>query len=216
MKRKKFRLTKEEMTQIKSAVKEAEMKTSGEIVPFIVAQSDEYWWVHGIWAGLGWVIVTTIVYCLSFRTDEVLPIANLFFYQSAGVLFGLSIALLPAVKRITIPKAVRAHNVHREVMASFVGAGLPETKHRTGVLLYLSVLERRVEILADKGIHDKLSNEYWQSHVDKIVKGIHAGTPVHVICEVISHIGGELAEAFPRHADDVNELSDEVHLSPED
>lgn len=216
MKRKKFKLSQEELTRIKSAVKEAELKTSGEIVPFIVAQSDDYWWVHGIWAGLGWFVVTALVYFLSLKTDDVLPIANLVFYQSAGVLFGLSLALIPAVKRITIPKAVRAHRVHREVLASFVGAGLPETKHRTGVILYLSVLERRIEILADRGIHEKLSNQYWQDHVDRIVKGIHSGTPVQVICEVISHIGGELAESFPRHSDDVNELSDEVHLSPED
>ena len=216
MKRKKFRLSDSDKESLKAAVSRAEGKTSGEIVPFIVSSSGDYLWVHLFWALGGGLAAWPILWKVASSGHFAMGMAELVLGQWAGVIIGAMIPLIPWVKRMSVPAGVLNRNVHRAVMASFVGAGLTETKDRTGVLLYLSVFERRIQILAEKGINEKMPKGYWQSHVDKIVKGIHSGRPAQVLCEVIDQIGDQLASTFPRAADDVNELSDEVHLEPAD
>ncbi len=215
MKRKRIRLTVAEQDRIKAAVRKAESQTSGEIVPFIVASSDDYAWVHLVWGIAGWIGSCFILLFLRSHSQWALELGQILLIQWSGVVMGAMFPLVPIIKRSSIPKSVLHHSVHREVMASFVSAGLTETAHRTGILIYLSVLERRIEILADKGIDSKTPKGYWQSHVDTIVKGIHSGRPAEVLAEVIEKIGQELATAFPRSADDINELSDEIHTEPE-
>lgn len=216
MKRKKVRLTPTEKERLKSAVHKAESMTSGEIVPFIVSASDGYLWVHLLWGFAGWISSCLLIWGRSAYAHWALDFGEILIFQWVGVIVGILIPLVPTIRRLSVPKSVLNHNVHREVLASFVGAGLTETRHRTGVLIYLSIFERRIQILADKGINSKTPQGYWQSHVDTIVKGIHSGRPAEVLAEVIEKIGEQLSESFPRSADDVNELSDEVHLAPAD
>jgi putative membrane protein len=213
MKRKRFQISDSDRKRIENAVKAAEANTSGEIVPFIVPDSDSYWWVHALWGGLGWVVSSLVLWIVHHERDWGFALVPTLFWQSAGMVFGFALAFLPFFRRLVIPGYLRRHNVHREVLANFVVAGLTATRDRTGVLLYLSILERRIEILADTGISEKLPSGYWQNQVDTIVRGIHQGSPVDVFCEVIEVIGKDLAEHFPPRADDTNELSDRVHLN---
>ncbi len=216
MKRKKIKLSQAEKDRLKEAVRKAESKTSGEIVPFIVASSGDYLWVHLVWALAGAMAGTFAIWCQSTYSHFALTFGEMALILWSGVLIGALLPLIPFLKRISVSKTVLTRNVNREVMASFVGAGLTETKDRTGVLIYLSVFERRIQILADKGINSKAPKNYWQSHVDAVVKGIHSGRPSEVLSEVIEEIGEQLSASFPRAADDVNELSDEIRLEPAD
>jgi putative membrane protein len=89
-------------------------------------------------------------------------------------------------------------------------SGVYDTRDRTGILIFISALEHRVELLADKGINEKIPGEKWDSIVHHIVNGIKSGALVKHLTESISRCGELLAEHYPIQPDDVNELKDDM------
>jgi putative membrane protein len=84
-----------------------------------------------------------------------------------------------------------------------------ETRERSGVLLFLSEAERRVELLADRGIHERVGTEDWQALVNAVVESIRTGHAGDGIASAVDAIGARLAQHFPPSPDDINELPDE-------
>ena len=122
------------------------------------------------------------------------------------------IPLLKFVKRALVPKRAQKIKVHQQARNIFWDRGLTETKERNGLLILVSLLERRVAILADKGIHLKVGKDYWDNEVNQIVSGILSGKMVEALCRAIENIVKKLKEHFPHKKDDVNELADSVRL----
>ena len=89
-------------------------------------------------------------------------------------------------------------------------SGVYNTKDRTGVLIFISALEHRVELLADKGINEKIPQEKWDSILNHIIDGITSGQLVKHLSESISECGKLLAEHYPIQPEDVNELKDDI------
>ena len=92
----------------------------------------------------------------------------------------------------------------------FEGLGMARTKKRNGVLIYLSLADRRFAILGDEGIHEKTGGGFWNDVAltiktffgrGEFAEGLHAG---------IRQIGEKLALYFPREKRDTNELPDEI------
>ncbi len=222
-----FRISKEERKLIEDAVLNAEKKTCGEIVPMIVRQSDDYGWIPWFWSGI-FVALTTLV--LWFASSHAPWAISLFekighfvglsiwgvtlhdaiIAQSFAAVLGYAVGCIELIKRKTLPKQTAAENVHRQCMANFVAAGLTQTRDRSGVLIFLSHLEHRVEILADKGIYEKVPATFWKEQSDKIVTGIRKGVHAQALADAILTIGNTMAEPFPRRADDMNELPNRV------
>jgi len=92
----------------------------------------------------------------------------------------------------------------------FFNLGLNHTKDHTGILIMLSIDERRVEIRAGQSINKFHDQETWQELADVIVAGMKENKPEVGICETVNMAGIILAEHFPIQPDDVNEISDEV------
>jgi putative membrane protein len=195
--KKKHLLSDAEIEKIKQAVAQAEKYTTGEIVPALVPASDHYAWVHGAWAVIGWVIVSASVWGISFASPWAHSVKEILIWQMLGILFGYLIAYVPTFKRFLVSEKIRKHYVSRQSLACFMEAGLHETHDRTGVLIYLSVFEKQVKILADKGINEKVPAGFWQSQVDSIVSGIHSRNEADVLCKVIEGIGKKLSEYYP-------------------
>lgn len=98
--------------------------------------------------------------------------------------------------------------VHQRARREFASMGIGNTADRTGILIMLSLKERRVEVLADKGINDKV--KAWEEVVEIIVSNIKQGKQAAGIIQAVEFVGKILAEHFPRKKDDTNELSDEI------
>jgi putative membrane protein len=111
-------------------------------------------------------------------------------------------------RRLVSSQAQRAAVLARAEQ-SFLEQGVTETRDRSGVLLFLSEAERRVELLADRGIHERVGTEDWQMLVNDVVKAIREGRPGAGIAGAVDAIGARLAQHFPPRSDDVNELADE-------
>jgi len=201
MKAEKF-FTEIEKERIRQAVVAAESKTAGEVVPMIVPSSARYTEIEllGLVAGLcaGMIIEW-------FWSD---PWGSPYFqlWPVFGALFGYLIGRIPDVKRLLAPRNRMTAAVHTLGLASFTEQGLHYTKDHTGILILVSLLEHRVEVLADRGINQKVAQGTWDEVVHIITAGIKSGQACDAFCKAIERCGDILAAHFPRQADDQDEL----------
>lgn len=208
--------SEQDLKRIEAAITEAEKLTRGEIVAMIVRASSDYRWVSWIWAGTGVTLASVALTAIEWRSQWSFSLAEIFQYQLLGALVGGALSLLRPLQRLVLTPGQTARRVHREALANFTASGLHETKDRSGILIYISELEKRVQIFADSGIHGHAGEPYWDKMVKEIVTGIGAGRPGDAVCHAIGRIGEKLAEHFPAGADHKNELSNEVRLGPAD
>ncbi len=100
--------------------------------------------------------------------------------------------------------------VELRAVREFRKMGVHKTKERTGVLIMVSMAERRVRIIADEGIHSRVEDGTWDRIVDMISRQIKEGKPKEAVVSAVLAVGKTLARHFPARAGDTNELSNEV------
>lgn len=199
--------TLDEQEKIQNAIVDAEQRTSGEIVPMIVATCRPYAEIElgGLAAGLTMGTIAAL-----FLHDPWGPIQTQLSLPLAGSILGYFLCRIPAIKRRLIPKASIADAVHLRSLAAFTANGLHYTKARTGILILASLFERRVVVLADQGINDKVQPGTWNGICDIITSGLKSKNSCAAFCTAIEECGKILARHFPRSPDDRNELEDKL------
>ena len=113
---------------------------------------------------------------------------------------------IPALKRLFISQAEITEEVGEAALTAFFRHRLAETRDRTGILLFVSVYERRAMVLADKGINLKVPPETWQQVVDLVLEGIREGRAADGLCEAVTRCGQLISAQFPVRAGDKDEL----------
>jgi putative membrane protein len=199
--------TEEEEQRIEQAVIAAESKTSGEIVPVIVAASGRYAEAELTAVVMGLILGTVIEFIWH---DPWGTVPAYILWPAAGAVAGYAIASIPAVKRRLLPRRRIAEAVHLRSLAAFAGHGLHYTKDETGILIFASLFERRVVVLADRGIDAKVAPGTWQGVVDILTQGLKSGNACDGFCKAIERCGQILARHFPRQAGDRDELPNKV------
>ncbi|MCF7919285.1 MAG: TPM domain-containing protein [Candidatus Cloacimonetes bacterium] len=215
------KLTAADREKIASAVGKAELKTSGEIATAVIRQSNDYAIYELSIAVLLSLIYGTLLVIFTEQIESWLQ--GSFWGYHSGFLTGFyvfSIFLLililyflgnmPVLDRLIVPVKARERWVKRRAQQHFSETGVGHTKDGTGILIFISLLEQRVELLADWGIAEKVSPEIWQGVLNHIIEGIKNGRMVDSLCESIEICGDLLSADFPRQADDVNELADGI------
>jgi len=125
-------------------------------------------------------------------------------------LFGHWVLANPALLRRCVPKEVMDRAVHERAEQLFVSLGVTETRERSGILVLLSSLERRVELLADRGIYQQLGGEVWNQLVAELSVSIKNGAAKAGLERLLAQLGDELAARYPVRPDDTNELSNRI------
>ncbi len=191
---------------ISEAIRKAEGTTSGEIV-FAIADSSAHYHHATLQAALAGMVLATAIY-LALPVGHSIAIA----LWTQLVSFALCLAVMPRIpwRRWFIPVREMRARVHEAALMEFYSRGLYRTREENGILIFLSCFERHVVVLGDRGIHQKMGDHHWHEVRDRIIQGIRQGRACEGICEAIESCGRALAEHFPRRADDVNELTDEV------
>ncbi len=110
------------------------------------------------------------------------------------------------LKRWFISQREIDEEVEEAALTGFFKEGLYRTRDETGVLVFISVFEHKVWILADRGINEKVSEDQWDDIVKIIVDGIKHNRPAESICEAVAKIGDLLKMHFPIGPDDTDEL----------
>ena len=200
-------LTAPDRLAIEKAVREAEAATSGEIVVMAVAESSNY--PSAILAASGAIaLVLALAGALSLRNENLwvfLALFALFFIVAHEI-----VKRIPLLKRPFVSRREIAEEVEEAAIHSFYHRKVHETRDRTGILIYISLYEHSVRVLADAGIDAKVGKQTWQGVVDTITKGIRDRRQGEAIREAVGICGKLLSQHFPRKSDDRNELSDAV------
>ncbi len=94
----------------------------------------------------------------------------------------------------------------------FAALGMHRTAHRSGVLVYLAIEDRKLAIVGDEGIHTRVGDDYWTGVRDRMVERLRAGAVRGAVIGAVAEVGTTLARFFPRGPDDVDELPDDISL----
>jgi putative membrane protein len=199
-------LSESDEQQIAERIAGVERQTAGELVVIVAAQSSAYDRQRAFAAALATFLLALAVYLFVPHVPGAWVISG-----QAPVFVGLyALAGMPALLRLLVPDAVRELEVSARAKQLFIERGVTETRDRSGVLVFLSEAERRLEIVADKGVHERVGSEGWQRMLNDVVGAIRAGAAGRGVLGAVDAIGGVLREHFPPRPDDVNELPDAV------
>lgn len=199
-------LKPERVQLVEDAVKAAELKTSGEIVPMIVRRSSTVGHVplllmsilvsvFMILDGPGWQYAWLGEHWAWYLLDGVVLL-----------LVSTSLSRLEIVQRLLTTNADQTDQVEMRAELEFFESSVHVTDDATGVLLFVSLMEHRAVVLADKGIDAKVSSETWDEVCQLMIDGIRKGHVGLGLVAAIERCGEILAAEFPIEADDENEL----------
>lgn len=195
--------TPEEQQRIEAAVRQAELQTSGEIVPMLVDEAFDYPRAE-IFGGGFFSLGLAVLCSWWFGHSSVWVFLPIFL---AGYLpCKWLVRALPGLKRRFIPQQVMAEEVEEKALVSFLEHGLHRTREGTGILILVSLFEHRVHVLADQGINAKVDKGTWDEIVRAVTVGIREGRACEALCAAIARCGELLQKDFPRRADDRDEL----------
>ena len=198
-------LSEEDKQAVSEAIRKAEAVTSGEIVFALTVASGRY--VDASFRGAILIMAAATAVYLVLPVNHL--IQALLWTETIAFAFSFGVITYLPWRRWFIPKHEMEARVHDAALTEFYTSGLYRTRDSNGVLIYLSVLERRVVVLGDRAIHDKMGDR-WDEVRDTIIRGIRERRARAGICAAVEICGRSLAEHFPRKADDTNELSNDV------
>jgi len=208
--------TASDLEAVAEAAREAELRTAGEIVPYVVGACDDYdeagWkaaalgalagaaggfvvrFLAGVWGGSSahWVVAPAVVVAL------------------AGFLV---CRWFPAVRRSFVRDEILDLRARRRAATAFLDEEVFDTRERTGILIFVAVFEHRVVVMGDAGINQAVPDGAWEGVVDDVVAGIRRGQPAAALVDAIQECGRLLEEhRVEIRPDDADELPNELRL----
>lgn len=222
-------LSPSDREQIAEAVAKAEARTSGELVCVLARSVSNYREVPLAWAALAALVVTPLAVAFGVRPSALLNLADRGWtvghaaaldatlgsafaaYAAvqalAFVVVGL-IVLIPPVRRLLTPGALKRHRVHRAAFTHFAAIGLTAEDAPTGIVIFACEQDRRVEVVAGEAIHKKCGEEAWREAVRSVQAGMKSGAEAGGFVKAIEICGDALARHFPVTAENPNRLPD--------
>jgi putative membrane protein len=195
--------------RVAEAIRAVEAQTAAEVVVAVRPSSGSYRSVDlvvGITLAMG-ALCLFLFHPEPFDYD-VFPLEML----AVLVIGTIASEYLTPLRRALASSKAQRDNVVRAAKAAFVDLGVHRCKGRNGVLVYVSMFERDVEVVGDVGIDPEALGAPWKDAVFSLRAAIARGARVERFLAGLAALGPALAEAFPRAHDDENELSDEVHV----
>jgi putative membrane protein len=211
--------------RVSDAVHAAEAGTSGEIVTIVADHSDRYldlalWWSAGFT-----ILMLTLLALFPESYDKLSALVTGGWLVETDFADGTRIALALAIISFGLarllmqfvpirlaftPGIVKARRVRRRAVRYFKAGAERRTVGRTGILIYLSLKERRAEIVADEAIHGAVAEEEWGKAMADLIEEVSKGRVADGMIAAIADVGLILAQHFPRSDDDRNELPDRL------
>jgi len=189
---------------IGAAVREIEAKTNAEIVVAVRGRSGPYRHADYLFgavvtfAGLMFVLFSPF----EFHTYWI-PLDVVLLFLAGTFVSSRS----DSIRRLLTTPAFRARAVRTGAAAMFYEAGIANTSAENGLLIYLSLLEQRMEVIADRGVLKAIPPLKWNHLVFELKRVGHAATPDKLIT-AMRELGVVLAEHMPATGENPNELAD--------
>jgi putative membrane protein len=220
-----IRLTDADREKVSAAIAAAEANSSGKIVAVATPISDAYhdvalhWALVPLFAVLAWAAwaPTALVWWYNFlfggwSPDPTLSQLLTFLMVLAALKFTVALLILKwmPLRLLLTPAATKHRRVRRRAVAIFQAAAAGRTTGKTGILIYLSLGERRAEIVADEAILKVTDEHTWGEAMTALLTEVRDGKVGDGIVAAIERVGAVLAEHFPRSPDDANEIPDKL------
>lgn len=193
---------------IRKAIRDIEKNTDGEIVCIITKQSGRYLLYPILIAALLALILPVLNTASVYWGDGSDVIT--FSLQSIAFLVFVILFTMTGLRYTLTPRAVMIDRCRRHALEQFFSQNLHETLNRTGIMLFVSFDEKYVDIIADKGINDKVEETDWQSIINEFVKDVKSNDIERAFVGAINSSGGMLTEHFPCKEKNPNELSNHL------
>lgn len=191
----------------RATVQEIEAQTSAEIVVALRRVSGSYRDADYL-AGFLLALIALLVMLFADHTFPLLSFpAGMIGAFALGAFFSNGIA--PLRRALTTPSRRRAQ-VRTAARAAFVDQGISRTQGRTGILVFVSLFEREVEVVADLGVDPVLLGDDWTRAITALRASMTPRPAFDHFRVALRGLTAPLAHAMPRAEDDVNELPDEV------
>jgi putative membrane protein len=198
--------TQEGKQHVKQAIATVEAQTSAELVVAVRPRVTHYRHVDYL-VGFACSLLALLVF-LFYPVD--FEIATMPMDSLAAFAFGSVLsAHCPPLRRVLVSRRLVETAVRRAACAAFVDLGITRTTGRNGILIFVSMYERRVEVIADVGIDQPLLGAAWAAIVADLGRAV-AKTDLNAFVIALNALGPALGGAMPRAEDDRNELPNEV------
>jgi putative membrane protein len=200
-------LTEESKAALADAVRTVESCCSAELVVAVRPWTGSYLHadlIAGILAGLAalaFLLWSRWTFALAwFVIDPVL----------VGALAGLATSRSTLLRRLLTPARERRRRVETAARSTFVERRIHGTSGRTGILLYISVLEREAAVVVDLGVEALAATDGWKEAVREIERAVRGGADGTAVAERLRGLGALLSPVLARGENDVDELPNEV------
>ncbi len=111
--------------------------------------------------------------------------------------------------RVHVESRCRGDALKRAVQV-FKSLKMHKTELHNGTLVYLAMKDRKFAILGDRGINEKVPDDFWDDVKERMSVHFKKGDFAAGITIAVEMIGEKLKAFFPYKADDINELSDDI------
>lgn len=205
-------ISADDCDQIEAAVRRAEKTTCGEIVPMLVQSSVQLSVPRRLL-----FISLLLVIVIGLNLLE----SHFDFYSILGICIELALCALAAaiaflapipafLVRLMLSKYDLQQLVEKQAELEFYRLGINGTERQSGVLMFVSLTEHRAVVLADKSIAEKLPTQTWNQVLTTLLSGIKQDQAVKGFVDAIDMSAAILAEHFPQHASDKDELANRL------
>lgn len=213
------RFSSHDLERIKAAVRTAEDKISGEIVPVFVEKSGIYTIAvyRGFlaFAALGFLAIVLFDRYSNYFQDLAVydPLMIFLWVVMVGMLGALITHYVDPLKRLMMSQTHLDRATRQRAENAFLEEEVFATRHRTGIMIFVSFFEREVIVMADRGISKVVEQKEWDKLVRGITQNIKQGKVTEGIEAAILRSGEILLEkGFIKTKDDVNELRDDLRM----
>ena len=223
-------LSEQDRTRISAAINEVEQKTSGEIFCVLAKDVSRYREVPLLWAAVAAFAVPPLLVLLGLHrlalgsiftswTDEsahategliLRALASFELVQAAIFLAVALIVAMPGVRRAVTPGALKTYRVRQAARRHFVAVGARLSQAEPHILIYASLADRRVELVAHDNIHKVVGEGPWSQSVAAVVEGMTKGKPADGFVKAIAICGTALAQHFPPDGTAKNRLPNTI------
>jgi putative membrane protein len=157
---------------------------------------------------IDWAVGTFLGW--NFELSRGFVMTYLFAKMAGAFLFVWLLFKWMTLRMALTPASTKNRRVRRRAVELFRAGTEKRTKGRTGILLYLSLLERRAEIVADEAIHSKVEPDVWGEAMAVLIEQVKAGRTGEGMALAVEKIGEVLATCLPPTLDNPNELPDRL------
>lgn len=223
-------LNQTDKDRISAAITEAEAKTSGEIFCVLAHDVAHYREVPLVWGALAALVGPPLLVLFGLHQLALAPVFSSWSDDSARAIEGLIlraltsygllqaglflivvlIVSLPKVRRVMTPAFLRRHHVRQAARHHFAAAGLHLSDAEPHVLIFASLADRRVEVVAHRNIHKEVGEGPWTAAVAAVVDGIKRGKPGDGFVKGITICGEALAAHYPPDGPAQNKLPNTI------